>query len=406
MSVVADAMAKEDWPRYYREVGGNAFWAPGKFADKYGIRRSVPLGPAGQDAKKAAIDWNAKLDRAREAARSGATSQLPMWRPGTLGSFYELHFKQTDAWALLAPRSREDYERAWPKIAERFADTLVTRISPSDSERFHVDIHPKHPNRRDPKGLQKLSWNEAHRTLKVWRTLLGALVDYRLIPAPPPVGRVSNPEPPGRKKVWLHEEVMALYWACAFAGLVGLALALRIAWDTMLSPIDVRELPMRAWKRTQDGGEVATSRAKTEASVFHAVTPETAELVEAYLVWLKRSGAVLGPDTKLIRRPDLKPYLKNHFEKHFRLARTALFGPDDKRWFLDFRRSGATEARMGDASLEDLGKGMANTLAQSPELQSTYVVGASRRLLSARQGGRGAMKDKFGKSIAEQPDTP
>jgi hypothetical protein len=397
----------DDTPRYYRQLppkSGRAFWTPNAHGHKYGFEKSVPLGPHGPDAMKAAIDWNAKLDRARREYREGGAPQLPLWRAGTLGSFYERHFKHTDSWALMEPRTREDYHRAWPKIAAQFGDTLISRLTPDLSERFHVELHPAHRNPRDPKGKLKLSRNDAHRTLKVWRTLLSALVDYRLIAAPPPVGRVSNPAPKGRSHVWLADEVDQLARACGWAGLAGLSVAIRVGWDTMLAPVDVRTLPRAGWRCQRDpegritGGEVATARAKTDAAVFHAVTPATADLVEGYLAWLTGRGVKLRPDEPLFRRPDGAPYLKNNFEEHFRKARGALFGPEDTRVFLDFRRSGATAARMGGASREDLGRAMANTIDQSDALMSTYVVGASKRILEARAAGEPHMRAKFRKN--------
>jgi hypothetical protein len=101
----------------------------------------------------------------------------------------------------------------------------VNKLTPFLSERLHADIHPVYnPN-------STYSWNEAHRTLKVWRAFLSALVSYRILPPPAVIGRVSNPEPKGREAVWLHAEILHLADIAAWGGFLGLSMAVRLAWD-------------------------------------------------------------------------------------------------------------------------------------------------------------------------------
>lgn len=68
--------------RYYVVKNGNAFWAPGRQADAFHFARSVPLGPAGEDAQKRALEWNTKWDKRREKPQ-------PTYRRGSVGQFYE-----------------------------------------------------------------------------------------------------------------------------------------------------------------------------------------------------------------------------------------------------------------------------------------------------------------------------
>jgi hypothetical protein len=380
------AMGK-DRVRYYHTAGGNAFWKPGKFAKAYGLPGSRPLGPDGPEARKRAIEWTAKLDAARESKRKPPPSKYP---PGTLGSFWET-LPDRDAFQIMEARTWEDYPRAWPAIEPRFALVRVDKISPEDSERFHRDIHPAHENRlRDPEGKLKLSWNEAHRVLKVWRALLSALVAYQILKAAP-IGRVSNPAPKGREAVWLHDELTGLAECAAFAGYVGMAVAIRIAWDAMLSPVDVRLLPLSGWR----GDEAATQRKKTSKRVLHAITPETQAIVEAYINDLRRRGVELLPDAPLIRRPDGTAYrTKRLFAGDFRVVRDFI-RPGETRQFQDIRRSAATEARLGDATKDDIGAAMANTVAENEALAETYMRAASRRVLEARTIGRPRMAARF-----------
>lgn len=100
--------------RYYRVRNGNAFWEPGRQADEFTLPRSQALGPDGVDAKTKALEWNAKLDLAREGI-----PPTPTYTEGSLAHFYDV-FKTKDAWAQMAHRTREDdYERVWPTIEKR-----------------------------------------------------------------------------------------------------------------------------------------------------------------------------------------------------------------------------------------------------------------------------------------------
>lgn len=363
-----------DHVRYYTVKNGRAFWAPGKFGASYGFPKSQPLGPAGPRALAAAALWNGRLDAARAA--QSASAVVRTYPPGSLGHFYEV-FKTKTAWRLMAPRTRDDYERAWPEIEARFGSRLVTRISADDSERFHAELHPAHNEGSE------CSWNEAHRVLKVWRALLSALVSYEIRDSAP-IGRVSNPAPRGRDSLWTHDDVMALAWVAALSGHKGMSAAIRLAWGAMLSPVDVWTLPRSGWRTGASGAQLATQREKTGRRVLHAVDADTLGVVDAYL----GSMPTMLPDTKMIRRYNGAPYRsKDTFGDDFRAIRRIAF-PGDARQFLDLRRSALTEARLGGATKDDIGLAAANSVDRSAKLEETYLLGASERVLEARQRGR------------------
>jgi hypothetical protein len=406
--------------RYVSTSRGNLYWKPRKIdCDAFGFARSYPLGRDGVEAWRKADRLNKSLERAR-----AGEDPLPLsrtYRPGTFGSFYT---KFTDPdwsenWMQLDPRGREDYFRAWPRIEAyvdidgiALCDKLITQITPQLSERLHVDLHPAHdPSTRDPKGERRLSWSEAHRTLKVYRTLVTALVEYKFIPPEPPIGRIPNPEPKGRSEVWLDEEVRLKAEVACWGGQLGMAIAIRLAWDAMLSPVDVWALPLSGWIYRPGGSEINTARAKTDKPVYAAVSDEVAELVEGYLERLREAGADMNPDLPLVRRRSRVgdrrsankvayawlPFTdRNHFGKVYRPIRAAAGFAADRK-FLDIRRSAMTEARMGGATKDDLGKAAANRVDANPKLEATYLHGASRNVLETRSKGRGQMAAKFRK---------
>jgi len=360
--------------RYYRAKGGNAFWEPGKQAEVFGLPKSQPLGPAGTASQQRAIEWNAKLD----AARKGEDRPVRIFSEGSLGHFYAV-FRTKTAWRLMEPRTREDYERAWPEIESRFGHEIVEDLNADHSERFHADIHPVHNSE------SVFSHNEAHRVLKVWRALLSAMEAYNIIDKAP-IGRVSNPAPKGRSALWRHDEVMTLAWVAAINGYGGMAGAIRAIWDAMLSPVDGRSLTLESWRAGVTATQIHTARTKTKKAVVAAITPHTAAIVDAYIATLPQ----MLPTAPIFRQPNGRAYSKDTFGDHFRIVRGLAF-PGDNRQLLDLRRSAATEARLGGATKDDLGKAMANRVDASEALASTYLLTASETVLEARSRGRAKM---------------
>ena len=325
--------------RYYRPPRdggqGPAYWEPGKQADAFGLPRSVPCGPDGPAAWAVAQSWNAKLD----AARCGEDQPAPCYPKGSLGSFWE-KFRRTPSWDAMAPRTREDYWRAWSIIEPRFALTLVTRITAVDSERFHLEIHPAHA---DAKRRTALSWPEAWRVLKGWRALLNALEHYGVVPRAP-IGRISNPAPPSRTQRWTDAEVRRLINGAWRQYHYGMACAIAIAWDTLFSPGDVRLMTEAEWAHDRTGAFIVTDRIKTGKTVFAPVSARTSVLVEGYKAKL---GLSLTPSALLLRTRSGSPWAsKDTFAQEFRRLRQAIL-PGDRRQFLDLRRSGNTEAWFG-----------------------------------------------------------
>jgi hypothetical protein len=321
--------------------------------------------------------------------------------PASVGALW-IGFHKTEAWRLMTPATRAMYERAWPHISDRFRDTPLLQLSAADSERFHVDLHPAHPNKRDPHGKKKLSWFMAHLVLKHWRLLLSAAVDYGAIDGPAPIGRVSNPSPPSRTEVWTDEEVRVLIETAEAEEEWGMALGLQIGWETMMSTVDVRLLPLSGWKapkRGEESGTIETVRLKSKKIVRVASTPELDAAIAAYLGRLKAAGVSLSAVEPMLRRnANFIPFKDRHaFKDVFAYVRERAF-PGDRRQFGDMRRSGATEARLGGADDKDLGATMANRLAQDEGLQSTYIVTSSKKVQDARRAGRAQHRAKFRKN--------
>ena len=207
---------------------------------------------------------------------------------------------------------------------------------------------------------------------------------------------VRNSAPRGRSQTWTEGEAVRLVKRAWRMGYRGLAAALAVMWDTQFSPGDVRVLT--ASQRATDGHGRAffTERGKTGTPVGGVLSKRAAFVVRAYLGEL---GADIHDAAPIFRNRSGHRYLKNAFAEDFREVRAAEFGPLENRKMLDFRRSGAVEAIVGDADLEDVAHAMGNTLSTSNQLFKTYVpvnMATVVQVAEARKQGRRRLRDQNG----------
>jgi hypothetical protein len=232
---------------------------------------------------------------------------------------------------------------------------------------------------------QKVSLREAHRCIKIWRALwqAAAALKYCRKDEDPSSG-VRNEEPEPRHEVWTHVEVLRLGKTAWRAGYRGLTAVIAVAWDTSLSPVDVRSL------RPQDrrGDTFPIERAKTGQAAIGTLSRCSVRVLDTYLRTL---GAEVAPNAPLFRNRSGAPYSKDTLGDDFRDIRTLAFGPDERRTLADFRRSGTVEARRGGATDGQIASKMANSFDKSKSLQATYApvdLGAVRAVDEARKRAR------------------
>ena len=378
--------------KYYRIRRNRAFFAPGKAAaenagwfQKDGRPiASIPLGEAGDRAEEEALRLYHKLLRDRGAAVQPQSKQSGKYPSGSFGDFF-VKWRCSDVWKEKKPRTREDYDRAWPEIEKHFAIMPLSEITVSKSEAFH----------RQMKSAERegtLSSNSRHRILKIWRALLSQ-AHKRGIFQIAPIGSISNPEPLGCSAYWLAEEIDKLVDAAGDNGFDGMALAIRIGWETLLSPCDVRSLTHNQLKRTTNGeGYIQTHRQKTGRRALPYLTSELVSNIDRYINGLEIQ---LDENDPIILMRSGTPYVtKDTFSKDFRVIRNMVF-ENDTRTFKDIRRSGNLEADLGEASPTDRAELLANSLHKNAFLEATYTpptVARGKKILEKRKAGRKLLK--------------
>jgi hypothetical protein len=396
----------EDRIRYLLPVSGRWRWRPTKTMRTHGFKL-VNFGRELTAADKArAIALNDDWDRVRRGMQVKATAAEVTYPAGSVGGGYQraLALREAERKANHIVRTKEqakrdDWPRAWKWLGPVFSDRDPKLVTPESLLTLRTKV------------AARVSPTEAHRVIKVWRALWKKLEAFgyctdKVGACTDPSLAFSNTAPDPRQDVWQHREVVRLVQRAWRMGYQGLAAAMAVGWDTMLSPVDIRSLT--AGQRATDGkGAVFfLDRAKTGRAAAGTLSPWSEAILGAYLKSLgadlhdaapifRTAGSVPGP--KGGRRWLPRPYSTSKMDRDFRVVRTAVFGKDENRQIADMRRSGAVEADAGGASGPDLSNKMANTIGASNRLRKTYTpvnVVSVRRVDEAREAGRKKMADE------------
>lgn len=354
---------------YVKIKRGRLFWQPSNAMRRLGFRPKS-LGPEGPEAVAEAL----KLYAAWRAASAEPAPAL-RYPTGSLGHYFE-RMKTTAAWRKKKPRTREDYDRAWVHLQD-LARVTLTRITVEDCERLADRVQADH-------GV-----HERYRTIKVLRAIFAdAIYRLKLTGYPSPAKGFLNPQPRGRSAIWLGAEVPRLVAGAEQLGYAGMAIAIRIAWDTLFSPVDVRELTVGQIRHGKGGAFAQTDRAKTGKEAFGHLTAETARKVDLFVNSL---GFTLAADSPLVRQRNGHAYRsKDTFGDDFRAVRAHVF-PGDTRQFQDLRRSGNVEADAAGADKATMAQLLANTIDRNGALDLTYTpptVAKARQVAELRLEGR------------------
>lgn len=414
--------------RYYvtRQHEGRTkwgYWAPclarrsaksGKIEPTLMATLGFQLVDCGEDGTRAwsiAESWNKKWDTALADHKAGKSVQKlgairRLYPANSLGEAYE-RYRDTGAFKAKAPATQDGWERGWREIEPVFGDVDPWTVGLEDLDLWY---HGE-PNGEIKGMLDTIGVSEAYHVMKTWRALWKVVGTLNR----PAGGKYCNPNgdpslgirrktPKPRSAVWREGEAVRLVKRAWRMDHKGLSCIMAIAWDTMLSPVDVRRLSRAQLRGDAEGPFFDLSRAKTGKSAIGTLSKRTQRLIERYrgslpceiidtIPMFRTAGAAPGP--KGGRRWLPQAYSKDKLGRDFRLIVAAEF-PGDTRKLSDFRRSGAKEAELGGVGAGALGKKMANNIETDPRLRETYLPGsrqdASLVRLADVARGRGRIK--------------
>jgi hypothetical protein len=380
VSTACDAMG-HDKIRYLVFTYGRWRWCPTAKMRAKGFRL-VNFGPVlTADDKARAVRLNDEWDLVRRALVAGVSKFYPI---GSIGEGYQRAIKLRAAerknkgivWTK-EQESRDDWPRAWKWVEPVFGDCNPRTVQPEQLLALRTKV------------TERVSASEAFRVVKVWRALWKKLATMHYCDRDnDPSLLFANSAPDPRAQVWRQRDVLRMVQRAWREEYFGLASVIATAWDTMLSPIDVRKLTAAQRARDGRGAVFFLDRAKTGRAAAGTLSQWATAILDAYLA---RLGATLHDDAPIFRNRSGAPYSKDTLGDDFRRVRALVFGPEDDRQLQDMRRSGAVEAIRGNVKPAKLSTKMANTLSQSNRLHRTYVpvdVSTVRDVDDARAGAR------------------
>lgn len=380
--------------RYYSVIKGRGYWQPTAAMRAVGFR-PVACGPDGPSAWQKAESLNAAWDkRASQPQAPTVAPTIVTWPRGSIGEAFDL-YRSTNEWAKKAPRTREDWERAWKYIGSTFGRVTPLSVTMPAISLWRQTIE------------DDVSLREAHRAMKIWRALWRVMVALKYAAGDDPSLAVRNTEPKGRNQTWREGEAVRLVKRALRMGYLGLGAALACMWDGAVAPVDARSLTFGQLRRDTKGYWFELPRSKTGRDAVLTLSRRSARLLDWYMrerfgdakpmdgvMLFQTKGYSPIPGSKGGRPRQGTAYTRNSFSEDFRTVRSAEF-PGDMRKMLDFRRSGSTEAVAGGVEGAVLSAKLANSLSESKKLEQTYVpvqVEMVRRADAARLEGRRALR--------------
>jgi hypothetical protein len=290
--------------RHYVVKRSKGFWQPTAKMKAVGFG-SVPCGSDGPRAWAIAEEWNRRWDQTRTGAATSPamasaqnlsfenSEELTIYPPRSLGEAFR-KYRRTDEWSRKAIRTREDWWRGWKRIKPIFGDCDPRTVRLDDVSAWRKAIE------------DTVSLREAHRALKIWRALwkVAAALGYCVRDADPSLA-VRNSAAPGRDQRWSEGEAARLAKGAWRMGFRGLAAVIGVAWDTQMSPGDVRALRASQMATAGAGTLFFTERGKTGKPVGGLLSARSLRLLGAYL---DKLGVTLTGEAYIFRNRSGAPY--------------------------------------------------------------------------------------------------
>ena len=349
---------------------GRGFWEPPKWAREMGIK-GVACGKDGPDAWAKAEAQNERLEQAR-----GQTdvSQSVLAEPGSLAHWY-FTWRTLDDFKIKSKATQDEFRTNWNHIGPILGDKQIGEITADDLMLFHM--------RLDQEKSPRVRWG----AVRQLRSILLSAQKRGVIHKAPEL-LIPNSAPPARTAIWYPQEIEALIEEALEQDRPGLALVIRVAFETALSPVDIRTLSLEMIAEDAEGAYIDRSRSKTKAD---AEIPLSDALWADIKDYIKSLPFELVGEAPIFRKQStLKKWEDSpDLSKCFRRVRNSIF-PGDDRKLMDIRRTVSFMADLGGASPDERGHLLANTIGENVRLNKTYSpdnVIKARRTLKKRAIG-------------------
>lgn len=324
------------------------YFQPSK-AMKTGGYRAENLGKDLATAIARVNELNAQWDAERIGIKKPARGLPP---PGTVAHFIEDLRRSRTAFLDKSPARQDEMEYSFKHILKVFGPSQLRAITTDHVELFY-------------NGLRNTSSeHKAARIMKDLRYIFSRAFKTRKIQFDPTQATTVK-QPKARKQKWTPEQVELAINTAWDAGYRGAAVAMAIAYDTGLSPVDVRTLTMG---QIQGDRLNAVSRTKTDQRVEGQLWPETLDWIAAYHDDL---GIASAPSGLVIRTRRGKPYTKDILAKDIRTVRRMVGLPEELQ-LRDMRRTATIEEIEGGATTKQVAAARGWAEKSAGKMSDTY----------------------------------
>lgn len=252
-------------------------------------------------------------------------------------------------------RARQaEIEYSLKHISPVFGPSRLEAITPANCEKFYDILR------------EQGSVHKAARVIKDLRYLFNRAIRLRLITFNPALAfQVKQPE--SRSQTWTSDQVNLAVTTAWSEGFKGAAVALAIAYDTGLSPVDIRTLTMG---QIEGNRIVGVTRAKTGRPVEPKLWPETVDWIGLYHNDL---GVASTPAALVVRTRRGRPYMKDRLSRDIRIVLRKAGIPDAVQ-LRDLRRTATTESAENEATVPEIAAARGWAMATAAKDMDTYVV--------------------------------
>ena len=197
--------------------------------------------------------------------------------------------------------------------------------------------------------------------------------------------RVRRPKP--REQVWSEKQIESAI-ETAWKERPAIAVALAIAYDTGLRPVDIRNLTCN-----QIGSDrVTLTQVKTEKVTHLPIWPETVEAIERYL---RKIGVQPLPNAVLLRTRRGRPYTKDYLAKEIRNVLTKAKIPKAVQ-LRDLRRTASKERAESDATEAEIAAAGGWSIERGSQILDVYN---PRTFKLARKAQEKRRRNKRGRKV-------
>ena len=357
-------------PRYVQEKASGFYYRATAAMREAGLR-SEALGTD----RGAAYDRADALNDAWDAIRRGnpVVVEAPAAH-GTLERFVQ-DLRRSAEYRDKSKATQDELEYALKTILATFGPTKLKAIQPSHVEIFYGALRAHG------------SVHRAHRHMKWLRYLLNRAIRLGQLDRNPAMAvRVTRPPP--RDTVWKPNQVEQAIAAAHREGQHAIGLALAVAYDTGLRPVDIRNLT----HAQIEPDRLALIQAKTGKVTHLPLLRETRQAIDDYVAAMALAPL---PNAVLLRTRRGRPYTKDYLAKGIRRVLRAAGVPDAVR-LSDLRRTASKERAEAGATEAEIAAAGGWSIERGSQILDVYN---PRTLELARNAQDKRRRNKSGRKV-------